>query len=95
LKAQEFGKQQSTVAKRPRPKRQQPMTGLVQDIVRSRPTISQNDLFHALRNKLTTMVDPPYSFSGESFKSKNPELLDIGKDKLRQYLYRARKKISP
>jgi hypothetical protein len=94
-KAQEFGKQQSKVAKHPRPSRQQPMTGLVEDIVRGRPTISQNDLFHALRNKLATMDEPPYSFSGESFKSHSAQFPDIEKNNLRQYLSRARKKLSP
>jgi hypothetical protein len=95
LKAQEFGRQQAKVAEQPRPSRQQPMTGLVEPIVRNQPNISQNALFHALCHQLTTMDEPPYSYSGESFKSKNPQFGDVKKIALRKYLERAKKKLSP
>lgn len=95
IKVQELSKKQSEVAKHPRKSRQQPMSGLVEQIVSQVPGISQNQLFQALKRKLVTMDDPPYSHSGESFKSRDEQFPDIKNDAIRQFLYRARKKLSP
>ena len=94
LKAHEFSNKQAQVAKRPRKSRQQPMSHLVKQIVRDAPTISQNELFNSLRRKLGSMEEPPYGYSGDSFKSHDPQYPDIKKEALRQYLHRAKKKLS-
>ena len=94
IRAQELSKKQAEVAKQPRKSRQQPMSGLVEQIVSQEPGISQNQLFQALKRKLVTMDDPPYSHSGESFKSRDKKFPDINNDALRQFRYRAKKKLS-
>ena len=94
IRAQELSKKQAKVAKQPRKSRQQPMSGLVEQIVSQEPGISQNQLFQALKRKLVTMDDPPYSHSGGSFKSRDKKFPDINNDALRQFRYRAKKKLS-
>ena len=94
IRAQELSKKQAEVAKQPRKSRQQPMSGLVEQIVSQEPGISQNQLFQALKRKLVTMDDPPYSHSGESFKSRDKKFPDINNDALRKFRYRAKKKLS-
>jgi hypothetical protein len=94
IRAHELSKKQAEVAKQPRKSRQQPMSGLVEQIVSQEPGISQNQLFHALKRKLITMDDPPYSHSGGSFKSRDMKFPDISNDALRQFRYRAKKKLS-
>ena len=95
IKAQELSKKQAEVAKQPRKSRQQPMSGLVEQIVSQEPGISQNQLFQALKRMLVTMDDPPYSHSGGSFKSRDTRFPNINNDALSQFLYRAKKKLSP
>ena len=94
IRAQELSKKQAEVAKQPRKSRQQPMSGLVEQIVSQEPGISQNQLFQALKRKLVTMDDPPYSHSGGSFKSRDKKFPDINNDALSQFRYRAKKKLS-
>jgi hypothetical protein len=94
IRAHELSKKQAEVAKQPRKSRQQPMSGLVEQIVSQEPGISQNQLFQALKRKLITMDDPPYSHSGGSFKSRDKKFPDISNDALRQFRYRAKKKLS-
>ena len=95
IRALELSKKQAEVAKHSRKSRQQPLSGLVEQIVRQDPEISQHQLFHALKRKLATMDDPPYSHSGNSFKSKDKGFLDVKDEALGQYRYRAKKKLSP
>lgn len=94
IKAQEFSKKQTEVAKKPRKSRRQPMSGLVEKIVSQEPKISQNQLLHALKRELATMVDPPYSHSGGSFKSRDQRFPDIKNESLGQFRQRAKKKLS-
>jgi hypothetical protein len=93
-RAEAFSEKQTAIAKLPRKSRQQPMAGLVEQIVLANPGISQNNLLHALRQKLGDMDMPPYTYSGTSFRSLDKRFLDIETDALRQYLYRAKKKHS-
>jgi len=93
-RVQELSKKQAEIAKRPRKSQQQPMSGLVEQLVIQEPGISQNKLFQALKRKLTTMDDPPYSHSGDSFKSRDKRFPDIKNDAIRQFRYRAKKKLS-
>jgi len=95
IRAQELSKKQAEVAKQPRKSRQQPMSGLVEQIVSQEPGISQNQLFQALKRMLVTMADPPYSHSGGSFKSSDARFPNINNAALSQFLYRAKKKLSP
>jgi hypothetical protein len=44
---------------------------------------------------LVTMDDPPYSHSGDSFKSRDEQFPGIKNEAIGQYLYRAKKKLSP
>jgi hypothetical protein len=94
-KVMELSKKQAEIAKRPRISQQQPMSGLVEQLVSQDPGISQNQLFQALKRKLATMDNPPYSHSGESFKSRDDRFPDIKNDAIRQFRYRAKKKLSP
>ena len=94
-RAQEFSKRQTEAAKRPRLSRQQPMSGLVEQVVCQHPTISQHQLFIELKRLLANMDSPPYSHSGMSFKSNDGKFPDVKDASLRQFLYRARKKVSP
>lgn len=94
IKAQEFSKKQTEAAKNPRKSRRQPMSGLVEKIVSQEPKISQNQLLHALKRELATMVDPPYSHSGGSFKSRDQRFPDIKNESLGQFRQRAKKKLS-
>jgi hypothetical protein len=95
IKAQEFSQKQKETAKKPRKSRRQPMSSLVEKIVSQEPEISQNQLLHTLKRELATMVDPPYSHSGGSFKSRNQQFPDIKNVALGQFLYRAKQKLSP
>jgi hypothetical protein len=94
-KADAISKKQTEIAKQPRKNRKQPMSGLVEQIVSQEPGVSQNQLFQALKRMLVTMEDPPYSHSGGSFKSHDARFPHINNDALRQFLYRAKKKLSP
>jgi len=95
IRAQELSKKQAEVAKRPRISRQQPMSALVEQFVNQNPTITQHQLFIALKRNLLTMDNPPYRHSGQSFKSTDNRFPSVNDDALRQFLYRAKKKLSP
>jgi hypothetical protein len=95
IRALALSKKQAEVAKHPRKSRQQPMSGLVEQILRQEPKITQHQLFLALKRMLTTMVDPPYSYSGSSFKSKDERFPNIPDKAIGQFLYRAKKKLPP
>ena len=88
-------KKQASVAKLPRKSRQQPMSGLVEQIVRQDPEIKQQQLLFALKRQLASMADPPYRYSGNSFKPTDGELLTIDYSAMADYLYRAKQKLSP
>jgi hypothetical protein len=83
IRAHELSKKQAEVAKQLRKSRQQPMSGLVEQIVSQEPGISQHQLSQALKRMLVTMDDPPYSHSGGSFKSRDKKFPDISNDALK------------
>ena len=95
ISALALSKKQAEVAKHPRKSRQQPMSGLVEQILRQDPKITQHQLFVALKRMLVTMVDAPYSHSGNSFKSRDERFPSIPDKAIGQFLYRAKKKLSP
>lgn len=95
ISAQELSKKQAKVAKHPRKSRQQPMAALVEQFISEDPTITQHQLFIALKRKLVTMDNPPYSHSGQSFKSNDSRFPNVNDDALKQFRYRAKKKLSP
>jgi len=86
---------QKARASLPRHDRRQPMSALVEQIWLKDSSISENRLFHAICRQLKDMDDPPYNYSLNTFKARNPKHSDIPKTALRQYLYRAKKKLSP
>ena len=90
-----LSKKQAAIAKHPRKSQQQPMSGLVEQILRQEPEIKQHQLFLALKRMLITMDDPPYRHSGNSFKPRNKQFHEIKNDAIGQYRYRAKKKLSP
>ena len=90
---EQLRKRQQAIAKKPRLPRH-PLSNMVDPIVRTNPSIKENDLFYALRKVITNMTDPPCTFSGESFKPSQKTHPDVPRKNLRQYLYRAKKKLS-
>lgn len=90
-----LGKAQKERSLLPRQSRRQPMSALVEQILLKDSSISENRLFHEIRRLLKEMADPPYIYKLETFKAKNPRHTDIPKTGLRQYRYRAKKKLSP
>ena len=90
-----LSKKQAAVAKRPRKSRQQPMSRLVEQIVRKEQEISQRQLVFAVQRQLASMSDPPYRYSGNSFKPMNGDFLIIDYPAMAGYLYRAKQKLSP
>lgn len=90
---EQLRKRQREIAKKSRVARH-PLSKMVNPIVQSHPNISENDLFHALRKAITTMANPPCSFSGDSFKPSDTKHPAVPRKNLRQYLYRAKKKLS-
>jgi len=93
-RATAFIEKQREKARRPRLKKRLQLSELVEEIVGKHPSISENKLFHELRRKLLAMDNPPYSYSGSSFKSTNSRYPDVQRKNLRQFLYRAKKKLS-
>lgn len=90
---EQLRKRQREIAKKSRAARH-PLSTMVDPIVQSNPNITENDLFHALRKAMTTMANPPCTFSADSFKPSDKQHPAVPKKNLRQYLYRARKKFS-
>lgn len=94
IRAQEVSKRLSQVAKQPRKSRQQPMSGLVEQLMSENPGMTERQVFQALKRKLATMENPPYSHSGESFKSMDKRFHDIKNEAIGDYRYRAMNKLS-
>lgn len=94
MSALALSNKQASLAKQPRKSRQQPMSGLVEQVVRQDPEISQHQLVVSVKRQLASMADPPYRYSGNSFKPTDGELLTIDYAAMAQYLYRAKKKLS-
>ena len=86
-------KRQQEIAKKPRSARH-PLSTMVEPIVRSNPGITENQLFHELRKAMTTMANPQCTFSADSFKPSDKKHPAVPRKNLRQYLYRAKKKLS-
>jgi len=94
IRAQEVSKRLTQVAKQPRKSRQQPMSGLVEQLIRQNPEVTERQLFKNLKRMLATMEDPPYSHSGESFKSMDKQFHDIKNEAIGDFRHRAKKKLS-
>lgn len=90
---EQLRRRQREIAKKSRAARH-PLSTMVDQIVQSNPKITENDLYHALRNAMATMANPPCLFSGDSFKPSDKKHPAVPKKNLRQYLYRAKKKLS-
>lgn len=86
-------KRQQEIAKKPRSARH-PLSTMVEPIVRFNPGITENQLFHELRKAMTTMANPQCTFSADSFKPSDKKHPAVPRKNLRQYLYRAKKKLS-
>jgi hypothetical protein len=87
-------KRQQQIAKKPR-RTKHPLTTMVEVIVRSRPTITEQKLFHELRKSCSdTTATCTYSSSSEKFKPIDKNFADVPKKNLRQYLYRAKKSLT-
>lgn len=94
IRAQEVSKRLTQVAKQPRKSRQQPMSGLVEQLIRQNPEMTERQLFQNLKRMLATMEDPPYSHSGESFKTMDKRFHDIKNEGIGDFRHRAKKKLS-
>ena len=86
-------KRQQEIAKKTRSARH-PLSTMVEPIVRSNPGITENQLFHELRKAMTTMANPPCLFIADSFSPSDKKHPAVPRKNLRQYLYRAKKKLS-
>jgi hypothetical protein len=85
---------QQHIAKKPRGTKH-PLTAMVEVIVSSKPTITEQKLFHELRKSCDVDAAPcTYSPSSEKFKPIDKKFADVPKKNLRQYLYRAKKLIT-
>ena len=90
---EQLRKRQREIAKKSRAARH-PLSTMVDPIVQSNPNITENDLFHALRKAMTTTANPPCLFSADSFKPSDKKHPAVPRKNLRQYLHRAKKKLS-
>lgn len=86
-------KRQQTIAKRARSPRH-PLSSMVDPIVRLRPNITENQLFHELRRAMSAQDEPACVYTGNSFKPADKNYPDVPRTRLRQYLYRAKHKAS-
>ena len=87
-------KRQQHIAKKPRGTKH-PLTALVEGIVRSKPTITVQKLFHELRKSCDVdAATCTYSSSSEKFKPSDKKFADVPKKNLRQYLHRAKKSLT-
>jgi hypothetical protein len=81
---------QQKIAKKPRGTKH-PLTAMVEEVVRSNPTISAQKLFHELfRLCDVDSATCTYSSSSEKFKPIDKKFADVPKRNLRQYLHRAK-----
>jgi hypothetical protein len=91
----ELSKTQTGIAKKPRPERKHPLSTMVESIVSKHPIIKVNNLLKALQeisrnNKLSPCF---YDISKLAFIPSDSKYPTIPKESLRNYLYRAKKKI--
>lgn len=86
-------KRQSEIAKKPRRARH-PLSTMVEPIVKSRPDISKNELFHALKRKILSDTAPDCIITADTFRPVDERYADVPRSALKHYLYRAKKKVA-
>ena len=90
---EQLRKRQQGIANKSREARH-PLSTMVDPIVKSNPNITEIELFHALRKAMTIMDSPPCTYSADSFKPSDKTYPAVPRKNLRQYLYRAKEKLS-
>jgi hypothetical protein len=85
---------QQQIAKKPRGTKH-PLSAMVETVVRSNPTITEQKLFHELRKSCDVdTATCTYSSSSERFRPIDKKFAEVPKKNLRQYLYRAKKSLT-
>jgi hypothetical protein len=86
-------KRQSEIAKKPRRARH-PLSTMVEPIVKSRPDISENELFHSLKRKILSDTASEFIITTDIFRPVDRRYADVPRSSLKHYLYRAKKKVA-